>query len=172
MRLRLVNKAYELLHEEFQRAPENDAILANFLENVKATKRQAAQEFAKKHRKSLADDNGKIHVKHEPVDFPRLTLSEMYQPENHIYLQGKRPFILTGVFKGEKLRELQRKTEAILAYFGDKTHIEYLPFASHVVKPMPKSITSLVSARANILFNVFKLRRNQRVVTSRKEASN
>lgn len=150
MRLGQREKAYDILKRELDSDPSNENIQENFRENTKQLKQAIARERGRKAYRESIKRNRPLRPK-PPVDFPRLTLDELYAPNNSRFLQGKKPFILTDVFKGEKLRELQRKSEAVLEYFGDKAHVDYIPFGSHMKNGQPHALMSLVSTAATLM---------------------
>eukprot|EP01138_Halocafeteria_seosinensis_P012243 gb/GECG01012511.1/.p1 GENE.gb/GECG01012511.1/~~gb/GECG01012511.1/.p1 ORF type:complete len:707 (+),score=44.48 gb/GECG01012511.1/:1-2121(+) len=85
-------------------------------------------------RTRLAKDWGrKLNVKTTRVSrtIPRLTHDELYRPDNVEYLHGNRPFILSGIIDSTTLGSMQRKMEAVLEYFSDKTHVSYNPYGVH-----------------------------------------
>eukprot|EP01138_Halocafeteria_seosinensis_P011220 gb/GECG01011461.1/.p1 GENE.gb/GECG01011461.1/~~gb/GECG01011461.1/.p1 ORF type:complete len:187 (+),score=29.12 gb/GECG01011461.1/:1-561(+) len=144
MRLGQREKAYDVLKRELDNDPDAPNIQENFQENMKQLKQAIARAYGKKVYRKSVDRNRPLKPR-TTVDFPRLTLDELYSPQNARFLEGKKPFILVDVFAKEKLRLLQRKSEAVLQYYGDKTQVDYIPFGSHLADGQPHALMSLVS---------------------------
>eukprot|EP01138_Halocafeteria_seosinensis_P004268 gb/GECG01004365.1/.p1 GENE.gb/GECG01004365.1/~~gb/GECG01004365.1/.p1 ORF type:complete len:707 (+),score=90.76 gb/GECG01004365.1/:1-2121(+) len=79
---------------------------------------------------------------------PRLTKNDLYDPQNVDYLLGNKPFILVGAVEDTDLTMMQRRMEAVLEYFSDKSLVSYAPYGIHIGPEYGPSHVSVSLKRA------------------------
>ena len=85
------------------------------------------RELVRKLLKKAKEHNIKLQAK-ATKSLKRISLKELYLPENKHYVEGFYPFVLTEMFSLSTLDRLQQRVETVLEYFSDKTYLQYYPF--------------------------------------------
>lgn len=133
------DSAYEHIKHLYQKSPEIEGAQMFYDMILSRMKRMYAAKSAAKLEKLRPD------VK----SLGKVSLKDLHRPENQYLLNGDKPFVIRDVVSKDTLNEYQRKMEAVLEYFSDKTMTSYNPFGVHHLKKYGPQFSraSLVSMR-------------------------
>eukprot|EP01138_Halocafeteria_seosinensis_P007253 gb/GECG01007416.1/.p1 GENE.gb/GECG01007416.1/~~gb/GECG01007416.1/.p1 ORF type:complete len:691 (+),score=92.41 gb/GECG01007416.1/:1-2073(+) len=127
------DEALNLLRQVLDEAPDHREAAKNYKECLELASTKKGEEMGTRLQQTLhkAQSWNSSLPSRPPGKLKRLTVDDLYKPENFQYLHGAKPFILQHAFNDSELDRMQRKLVAFLEYFSDKSVVSYHPFGSH-----------------------------------------